>query len=357
MINLTRGVPAPESYALAEFAECFKKAMEEDGAKAMSYVASPGYEPLIHLIADQEKINADQVVIGNGSLELLQFLTYTETQPGDCVFVESPSYDRANLLMKRRGLNPIGIPLETDGVDLNVLQDALKKHQPKFFYLIPDFQNPMGVTYSLEKRKTIAELAQKYHFFVVEDSPYRSLRYVGEDLPTLSSFVPPELSVRMTSYSKTLAPGLRMGVMMGNPQIIKRVKTWAGDTYIGPVSPTQALTYQFIKSGYYEPNLKKIKELYAPRLAKALEVLDRELPGAVYPRPEGGFFIGVTLPEGNDMATLIPRAKEAGINITDGRGFYLNPEDGKRFLRIPFCGLKPAEIEEALGQLIPLLVK
>ncbi len=106
------------------------------------------------------------------------------------------------------------------------------------------------------------------------------------------------------------------------------MKKWAGDTYIGPVSPTQALTYQFIKSGYYEPNLKKIKELYAPRLAKALEVLDRELPGAVYPRPEGGFFIGVTLPEGNDMATLIPRGEGSRNQYYRRSGFL--PESGRR---------------------------
>ncbi len=355
MINLTRGVPAPESYALDAFAECFKKAMEEDGIKAMSYIASPGYAPLIEKIAELENVDKEQILLGNGSLELFEFVTKVEAHPGDTVLVESPSYDRANLLVKRSGLNPVGIPLETDGPDMEKLEAAAKQYKPKFFYTIPDFQNPMGVTCSLEKRKQIAALASKYGFMVLEDSPYRKLRYVGEDVPDLASMVEPKLSARMTSYSKTLAPGLRMGVLIAPKEMAKRVTKWAGNTYIGPVSPTQALTYQFFKLGYFEPNLQKIKDLYAPRLKKTIEILDRELPSAVYPRPEGGFFVGVTLPEGNDMETLIPAAKAAGINITDGRGFFLNPEDGKRFFRIPFCGMKPEELEHAMEMILPLI--
>ena len=225
----------------------------------------------------------------------------TEAEPGDRVFAESPSYDRVNLLFRRRGLNAVGIPLKIDGVDMNVFEDELKKGAPKFFYTVDDFQNPMGVTVSLEKRKKIVELAQKYDFMILEDVPYRELRYSGEDIPTMYS-MDPDRVVKMSSFSKTL-------------------------------------------------------NLYRPRMEKAIEILERELPGAVFPRPEGGFFIGVTLPEGNDMAELIPAAKEAGVLITDGRGFYLNPEDGKRFLRVPFCGLKPEEMEAAFEILLPLIKK
>lgn len=356
MINLTRGVPAPESFALDGFVEAFKAAMQEDGRTAMSYVATPGYKPLIDWIAKEENVNPDQILIGNGSLECLNFIATVAAEPGDLVFMESPSYDRANLIMKRRGLNTYGIPLLTDGVDLNVFEEALKKKTPKFFYTIPDFQNPMGTTTSLEKRKKIAALAQEYGFWVLEDVPYRALRYTGEDLPTIASMAPDRV-IKMTSFSKTLAPGLRLGVLVGNADFIKKIRVYAGDTYIGPVSPTQALAYQFLKLGLYEPNLQKIKDLYYPRLKKTLEILETGLPNAVYPKPEGGFFVGVMLPEGNDMETLIPRAKEAGVNITDGRGFFLNREDGKRFLRVPFCGMKPEELEQVFELLLPLIIK
>ena len=187
MINLTRGVPAPESYALDDFAACFAKAMREDGRRACAYNATPGYAPLVELLADQHGVKTDQVLIGNGSLELFYFLTMTELEPGDKVIVEGPSYDRTNLLLKRRGAIPVEVALEDDGVDLNALEDAMKAHQPKYFYCIPDFQNPTGSTLSVGKREAIGALAEKYNVNILEDSPYRSLRYFGEDLPPLSN--------------------------------------------------------------------------------------------------------------------------------------------------------------------------
>ena len=356
MIAMTRGVPAPESYPINEIIPAFEQAMREDGRKALGYVASPGYMPLIELVAEREGVSPDHILIGNSSLEFIQFITMTETAEGEKVLTETPSYDRVNLLFKRRGLNAVGVPLEIDGVDMNRFEDELKKGAPKFFYTVDDFQNPMGVTVSLEKRKKIVELAQKYNFMILEDVPYRELRYRGEDVPTMYS-MDPEHVVKMSSFSKTLAPGMRLGYLNGPADFISRVKTWAGNTYIGPVSPTQALMYQFIKMGFYEPNLVKLKDLYRPRMDKAIEILESELPGAVFPRPEGGFFIGVTLPEGNDMEELIPAAKQAGVLITDGRGFYLNREEGKRFLRVPFCGLTPEEMEQAFALLLPLIKK
>lgn len=355
MINLTRGVPAPESYALNDFAACFAKAMQEDGRRACAYNATPGYAPLIELLADQYGVKTDQVLVGNGSLELFYFLTMTELESGDKVIVEGPSYDRTNLLLKRRGVVPVEVALEDDGVNLNALEDAMKAHQPKYFYCIPDFQNPTGSTLSVEKREAIGALAEKYNVNILEDSPYRSLRYFGEDLPPLSDFIDPERVLRASSFSKTMAPGLRVGYLIGNAAILSRIKAFIGNSYIGPASVTQAAAYRFFKDGYFEPNLRKLKDLYRPRLVRTLELLDERLGCAAYARPEGGFFIGVTLPEGNRMETLIPAAKAAGLNISDGRGFYLDPSLGERFLRIPFCGLKPEELEAAFDVLVPLI--
>lgn len=355
MINLTRGVPAPESYAADVFAACFAKAMKEDGNRACAYNGAPGYPPLVELLAERCQVEPAQVFLGNGSLELFGFIAQTELQPGDKVLVEGPSYDRTNLLLKRRGAIPIEIPLESDGVDLNALEDAMKTDSPKIFYCIPDFQNPTGTTMSTAKRQAVVELAEKYNVLIIEDSPYRSLRYFGTDLPELASFANPDRVIRASSFSKTMAPGFRIGYIVGSAEIVKRVKAYAGNTYIAPGSIAQAAAYQFIKSGHFEPNLEKLKALYRPRLIRTLELLDERLSFAQYARPEGGFFVGVTLPEGNDMETLIPAAKAAGLNITDGRGFYLNPALGSRFLRIPFCGLNAKELEAAFEILTPLV--
>lgn len=355
MIHLTRGAPAPESYATDDFADCFAKAMKEDGERACAYNGAPGYAPLVELLAERNHVEPAQVFLGNGSLELFGFIAQTELQPGDKVLVEGPSYDRTNLLLKRRGSIPIEIPLESDGVDLNALEDAMKTDSPKIFYCIPDFQNPTGTTMSVAKRKAVAGLAEKYNVLIIEDSPYRSLRYFGEDLPELASFANPDRVIRASSFSKTMAPGFRIGYIVGSAEIVKRVKAYAGNTYIAPGSVAQAAAYQFIVGGYFESNLEKLKALYRPRLVRTLELLDERLSFAQYARPEGGFFVGVTLPEGNDMETLIPAAKAAGLNITDGRGFYLNPALGSRFLRIPFCGLNAKELETAVEILTPLV--
>lgn len=358
MISLTRGVPAPESYALEDFAVCFSKAMIEDGAKACAYNASPGYAPLIESIAELYQVQTEQVLLGNGSLELFYFMTMSELEKGDKVLVEAPSYDRTNLLLKRRGTIPVEVRMEADGVDLNAFEDAVKEHSPKLFYCIPDFQNPMGSTMSYAKRKAVGELAEKYNFKIIEDSPYRQLRYFGEDVPQISALaVNPERVIRVSSFSKTMSPGLRVGFMIGYSEVLKRIRIFIGNSYIGPVSVSQALAYQFIKQGFYQINLEKVKKLYRPRLQRTLELLDERLSFTSYARPEGGFFVGVTLPDGNDMETLIPKAKAVGLTISDGRGFYLDRSLGERFLRIPFCGLKPEELEAAFDLLVPLIQK
>jgi len=354
MINLTRGVPPVEVFPIEDLVRASEKNLREDGKRVLQYLAGPGYPPLIEYLAKKHNVGTDQVILGNSSLELLHFLTMTEIKPGDRAFAESPSYDRANILLQRSGAEVVGIPLEKDGVNLDVFEKELKKRAPRLVYLIADFQNPMGTTMSLEKRQQVASWAKEYNFLIAEDSPYRELRYRGEALPTLRSLAPDHV-VQMSSFSKLLAPGLRMGYVFGRTDVIKRLTNWAVNTYIGSVSPTQGMVYEYVRLGLLEKNISTLCDLYRPRLDALLSALDRHIPGASYPRPEGGFFVGVTLPEGNGMDMLLPRAKDAGFMLTDGRGFYLNPKDGDRFLRIPFCSLTPEEIEDAVARLKPLL--
>lgn len=355
MINLTRGVPPVEVFPIDDLVKAADKNMHEDGKCVLQYLQSPGYAPLRDWLAQKHGVESNQVLLGNSSLELMQFVTMTEVKPGDRIFLESPSYDRANTLMNRCGAQTVGIPMENDGIDLNAFEKELKRGAPKLVYIIADFQNPMGTMTSLAKRQQLAKWAQEYNFLIAEDSPYRDLRYRGEPIPTLRSMAPDHV-LQMSSFSKILAPGLRMGYVVGTPAVVKRMTNWAVNTYIGPVIPTQGMVYEYCKAGLLEPNIQKLCKLYGPRLDALLKALDAYWPGASYPRPDGGFFVGVTLPKGNSMETLIPRALEAGFKLTDGRGFFLNPQDGDRFLRIPFCSLTPAEIEDAVSKLTPLLV-
>lgn len=355
MINLTRGIPPVEAFPIEDLIHAAETILLQDGRRLLQYANAPGYAPLRELLAQRENTTPEHIFMGNSSLELLQFVSMTELRPGVRVFVEEPTYDRAVTLLRRAGADVVGIPMELDGVNLVQFEAELKKGAPALFYVIADFQNPMGTVTSAVKRKQLAQWAQQYGFWIVEDAPYRPLRYRGEPVPTIQSFAPDRV-IKMTSVSKILAPGVRMGYLVGPADVITRVTRWVTDTYIGPVSISQGMIYQYLKAGLLDENIRRLCDLYRPRLDAALAGLERNIPQAVYPRPEGGFFIGITLPEGNHMTDLVEKAKNAGILITDGRGFYTRAEDGERFLRLPFCSLSPAEIDEALARLAPLLV-
>jgi len=356
IINLTRGVPPPEVLPVEDMIRCSEAAMKRDGEKLLQYIPSPGYMPLVETFALRYNVKPSQVIIGNSSLEIFAFFTQLLLKPGVRAFVESPSYDRANTLLKRSGGEVVGIPMEEDGMDLSVFEAELKRGSPSLLYIISDFQNPMGVTTSEAKRRQIADWARKWNFWIVEDAPYRMLRYKGQEVPSLWSMAP-ERVVHIGSLSKLVAPGLRLGYAVGSEEMIGRMVRWAVDTYIGPVAPTHGMVYEYFHQELFEANVEKLKKIYAPRLEALAAAANRFIPKATYPKPEGGFFISLTLPEGNKMDNLLGRAPEIGLKLTDGRGFFLNPADGERFLRIPFCTVTPEEIEEAMRRLSSIMVQ
>ena len=354
IINLTRGMPPPEVFPTEDLIECGEAALRRDPNVLLQYGRSPGYAPLREWLSQQYGVGPDQILIGNSSLEIFTFITQTLLRPGDRAFVESPSYDRSITLLRRAGAQVVGIPLEEDGMDMAALEKELDQGSPVLMYLITDFHNPTGITTSLEKRRRLAALAEEHGFWIVEDSPYRALRYGGQDVPTLWSLAPTR-TLHMYSFSKVLAPGLRLGYALGPIEAISTLVKWAVDSYIGPVFPTQGMVYEYCRRGLPEPNIERLKETYRPRLHATFSALEKHVPQATWTHPEGGFYMGVTLPEGSAMANLLPRAEGAGLKLSDGRGFFPNPTDGNRFLRIPFCSVTLEEIEEGVARLARLL--
>lgn len=356
IINLTRGVPPVDVLPVVDMVSCFKSAMEADGKKLLQYIRSPGYVPLLETFAKRYDVGQEQVFIGNSSLEVFCFVTQILLGPGQRAFVESPSYDRANTLLKRSGAEVIGIPMDGDGVNLDVFETELKRGTPDLVYTISDFQNPMGVTTSEAKRRQIAAWAEQYGFWIAEDAPYRMLRYKGAEVPSLWSMAPQRV-IHLGSLSKLVSPGIRLGYAIGPQELISRITEWAVDTYIGPVTPTHGMVNEYFRRGLFDENVEKLKKIYEPRLEALAAAAKRYIPAATYPRPEGGFFISLTLPEGNTMDNLLGRAPEVGLQLTDGRGFYLNPADGERFLRIPFCTVTADEIEAAMKRLSEIVIQ
>lgn len=348
-INFTRGVPADESYPVEEIADAAAAVLRADGVAVLRYGPSLGYPPLRAWLADWYGVGVEQVLVANGSLQIVEFMAMAWLEPGDVVLTEVPTYDRTITVLRRHGVRVVGVPVEPDGPSLEQLERALARHRPKLFYTIPDFQNPSGATCSRAKRERIAALASDHDVLLVEDAPYRLLRYRGEDLPTLQSLAPHH-TVHMSSFTKLLAPGVRMGFVIASPDRIGALARAAEETYIAPAHVAHAIAWEWCRRGLLPPQVERLKALYAPRLDACLAALDRYMPSADATRPDGGFFLSITLPEGVSNAEVRERASSVGLNLADGRAFF--PEGGgERFLRLPYCGLTPAQIEEGVRRL------
>jgi DNA-binding transcriptional MocR family regulator len=348
-INFTRGVPANDSFPIREVIESANAAFESHGTAMLQYGPSPGFGPLREWLADWQRVPVDRVLTGNGSLQLIEFFCLHMLRSGDVVFTESPTYDRTLTLLRRHGAKVVGIPLEADGPDLEALERALATHVPKFFYIIPDFQNPAGATCSGAKRRKIAALAAHHGFLLLEDAPYRLLRYRGQEEPTLYHLAP-EQTIHMGSFTKLIAPGVRTGFMIGEAALMGRIAKVAEDTYISPGYVAQGITYEWCRRGLLVPQLERLKALYAPRLDACLTGLDRHMPDSLPTRPDGGFFVSLTLPEGVLTTAVRAQAAARGLNLADGLAFF--PDGGgERFVRLPFCALTPVEIDEGIGRL------
>jgi DNA-binding transcriptional MocR family regulator len=342
-------VPANESFPLDEVIDAATTAFRGHGTAMLQYGPAAGFQPLRQWLAEWQGVTPDRVLTGNGSLQLIEFLCLHAIKPGDVVFTESPTYDRTLTMLRRHGAKVVGIPLEADGPRIEALEHALDRQVPKIFYVIPDFQNPAGATCSREKRERIIELARYHGFLIVEDAPYRLLRYRGFEEPTLYSLAP-EHTIHMSSFTKLIAPGVRTGFMIAEPSMIAKLAKVAEDTYISPGYVAQGITCEWCRRGLLGPQVERLKALYAPRLDACLSSLDKYMPDAEPTRPEGGFFISITLPEGVQTTAVRARAATRGLNLADGLAFFPNG-GGERFLRLPFCALTPPQIDEGVRRL------
>jgi 2-aminoadipate transaminase len=350
-INFTRGVPAEESFPTEALVDCMTAALRGPNVPSiMQYGPSYGFMPLRTQLAQQFGVQPESVLLGNGSLGLIDLVGLTMVEPGTTVFVESPTYDRVLTLFRRRGANIVGIPLDGDGISLTALEKALATTTPRLLYVIPDFQNPAGLTLSGDKRRRLVELARKHGFLLLEDAPYRPLRYRGTAEPTLRELAP-ELTMHMSSFTKQICPGVRVGYLIGPaPQVAKLAKA-AEDTYITPNLFGEAAVYEFCARGLLEPQLARLRALYLPRLDALATALERHLPDARWTKPEGGFFMSITLPPGTTTAAVRRAAEAEALALAEGTAFFATPADGERFLRLPYCALTPEEIDEGVARL------
>jgi len=351
-ISFARGIPAPECLPVEELADCARAAIERDGRTVLSYGAAGGYLPLREWLGERHSVDSKRVVLTNGSLQGFAFLA--ERFAGERRFlVEAPTYDRPLKILRDRGADVVAIPQDDDGLDVDALAEELGRG-PALLYTIPTFQNPSGRTLTLERRRRIAELATAHDLLVYEDDPYGLVRFEGEAQPSLLELAGGERVLYGSSFSKTIAPGVRVGYFVLPEELAAELEAMAVSTYITPVLLAEATVYEFLSRGAFEPNLERVRGLLRERRDAMLGALESELGGrGSWSRPEGGYFLWLDL--GVDTTELLGRAEAAGVTFVRGTDFFLPGEGGERSARLAFSFVSPAEISEGVARLAALV--
>ena len=352
VVSFARGIPAPECLAIDEIADCAQAAIERDGTSVLSYGPGGGYGPLREWIAARHGVEPGRVVVTSGSLQAFVFLAEQLVQPGSRVIVEAPTYDRPIKILRRLGADMVGIPMDDEGLLPDALEEALAGPKPAFLYTIATFQNPSGRTLSEERRRRVVEIARKHELLVIEDDPYGLVRFEGTQLPTLFELEGGKNVVYASSFSKTIAPGVRVGYYVMPAPLAAQIEALAVSTYISPPFMTQATVFEFLRRGNFESNVERVNGLLRVRRDAMLEALDRHAPeGATWTRPEGGYFIWMDL---DHDAPSLAAAQAAGVTFVEGKDFFADGS-GAGSLRLAFSYVSTDEIAEGVTRLAPLL--
>jgi 2-aminoadipate transaminase len=361
-ISFARGAPSIDIVDVEGLRDAAQRALTEDPAGTTAYGTAVGYVPLRAWIAERHGVDPAQVLVTNGSMQADAFLFDALVEPGDAVVVERPTYDRTLLALRERGAEVHPIALEPDGLDVEALRAALEGGlRPRFVHVIPTFQNPAGYTLSADKRRALLALAREHDFLVFEDDPYVDLRFRGETLPTMLSLdhrppagdtpsaLPGTRVVYASSFSKTVCPGVRVGYIIGQADLIAAIQRRATNTYISPNMLAQSVVYQFAASGAIQGSIETVKRALGERAGRLTEALERELPEARFVAPDGGYFLWIELPDEVDVDAVFTAAGERGVTFVKGSDFLL--EGGGNTLRLAYAGVRPDEIDEGIKRL------
>ena len=328
MISFAGGNPSPSALPDGEAARIAAEVLRESGKTILQYGATEGYRPFLESLkpyAEQAIGCALPAVLPvTGSTQAMDLLCKAMIDPGDVILVENPSF-LGNLQCMRLYQARL-VPVESDGGGLipEKLEAAMKEHHPKMLYVIPNFQNPTGGTLAAERRPLIAALAAEYHVVVAEDDPYRDLRYRGEFLPSIKSFDKEGWVVFMGSFSKIISPGLRVGFMAGDADILRKCTMGKQSADVHTSNLTQAIVDRFIREGFLPGHIARISKDYAAQMNAMAEELERFPEGVTFTRPEGGLFIWVELPEALNALELLPKAIEKHVAYVPGTHFFAN---------------------------------
>ncbi|MEO8969375.1 MAG: PLP-dependent aminotransferase family protein [Solirubrobacteraceae bacterium] len=359
-ISLARGIPATETFPVEQLAQCSARAIEYHGRVVLNYGDPQGFPPLCEWLAERHGVTPEQILITPGSIMGLSFLARVLLEGNGRAAIEAPCYDRMIGLLGRLGAEVIPVARTSHGLDLDELRRAFaQRSRPGFFYVLPTFHNPMGLTMTLGEREALVDLALELEIVVIEDDPYGLLRVEGDSLPLLHELLRQRdaghLAVHLSSFSKTVSPGMRVGYVVAPVSLQGRLRALATATYVSPPLLAQAELYEYLRAGHLEPHLAYLQSFLRVRRDALLEVFGQRMPpDAQWTRPQGGYFLWLDLPPRIDAATLARRSAAVGVTIIPGNGFF--PGSGGEYgARLSFSFPSVEEIRAGAERLAELV--
>ena len=369
VISFAGGLPAPDVFPTARFQEACQTVLQKYPEQALQYGATEGFEPLREMIARHTarygvKAKVENVLITSGSQQALDLIGKLLINSGDRVLVEAPTYLGALQAFNIYGAEYLSVPSDEDGLRTDLLEGPLRSG-PKFMYVLPNFQNPGGTTLSEGRRHELVLMADRYGVPIVEDDPYGQLRYEGEHLPPLVVLDRENLRrdqgysignvIYLSTFSKTLAPGMRLGWIVAPPDVIAKMIQLKQGMDLHTSTFTQAVAYEVAKDGFLDEHVKLIRKVYGERREVMLAALKEHFPSeATWTHPKGGLFLWVTLPAGVDGKKLFDAALKLNVAFVPGDSFYAGngfSDEGTRHLRLNFSNAKPDQIREGIRRL------
>lgn len=355
VISFAAGNPAPEAFPAEEIKRITNEILTTQPIDALQYSITEGYTPLRNwLKADLEKKNIfrkneDDVVITSGAQQAIEVVTKEICNEGDVIICEAPTFIGSLNAFRSYNAKLVGVEMEDDGINLEKLEDALKKYQrTAFIYLIPNFQNPTGKTMSLEKRKKVLALAEKYNVYILEDNPYGDLRYIGEDVPTLKSLDKTGKVLYVGSFSKVLAPGLRVGYLCAPQNVISKAVVCMQVSTVHTSILPQMICHKFVTENDFEAHLESLRDIYRKKADLMLGNLKMLMPKSIkFTEPEGGLFIWGTLPDG-DMNYFCKKAVKNKVAVVPGNAFLTNENDPCLSFRLNYSTPTDEQINEGV---------
>jgi|WetSurMetagenome_2_1015567.scaffolds.fasta_scaffold67883_2 2-aminoadipate transaminase len=370
IISFAGGLPGPELFPVEELREATETVLEQKGRKALQYSTTEGYRPLREMLVRHMArygivVGVDNVLVTSGSQQALDLIGKVLINTGDKILTENPTYLGALQAFTMYGADYVTVPIDDGGMQVDLLEDALRSG-PKFMYVLPNFQNPTGVTLSLERRRKIIGLSDRYGIPIIEDDPYGQLRYEGEHIKPLVVLDAEGLDcqhngkysgnvIYLSTFSKTLAPGLRLGWIVAPTEVITRLVQAKQGTDLHTSSFDQMVAYEVGRGGFIDRHVLRIREVYGRRRTLMVQALERAIPdaealGVRWTRPEGGLFLWVEMPPSVDTVELLKEALKERVAFVPGRYFFANGGGGNT-IRLNFSNATEPQIEEGIARL------